>query len=551
MNFPCVLQICVSACVFYGVSTAKSDGPVVETRLGALRGEYVSVRGWEGPVRSFLGVPFAQPPLGPLRLKPPLPAESWESIRDATHQPFICVQDRQMMVDMLKDYQMDMELPQMSEDCLYLNIHTPALPKHKLPVMVWIHGGGFLTDSASIYDGSALAAYQNVVVVVVQYRLGILGFFSTGDKVAPGNLGLLDQVAALQWVQENIHSFGGDPDCVTLFGESAGGAAVSLLLLSPLSTGLVHRAIAQSGTADLKQLFNPTPQPVAQLLVQELGCVSDGSEDMLNCVRDAAVEEIQRIIIQNKNVVFGVTVDGEFLPKPVEELLQTQAFQKIPFITGVTNHEGGWIIPGFIAPEGWADGMDREAVVPTLSLLMYDLADQQLAARLLDQYLDWSADRAAVRDVFTEILGDLMFVVPAVKVARIHRDAGVPVYFYEFGHAPSMLAKNRPKFVKSDHGDELMFVFGNCFTTAHIRIKGSFTEEEEVLCRRMMSYWGNFARSGSPNGPGLVHWAQYGSDEQYLHIGLGQRPGAHLKEHLFSLLPHAVKPNQSIQHAEL
>ncbi|KAJ8382607.1 hypothetical protein SKAU_G00033850 [Synaphobranchus kaupii] len=209
-----------------------NEGPLVTLQSGSLRGKYVNVKGVETLVHTYLSVPFAQPPIGPLRLAPPLPVEPWEGERDATQKPLMCLQNRAFVLDLVEKMAMHMEVPDVSEDCLYLDIYTPATSTadSKLPVMVWIHGGGFVMGSSSLQDASPLAAYQDVVVVVIQYRLGILGFFSTGDGHAPGNIGLLDQVAALHWVQKNIHSFGGDPGLVTIFGESAGGTSVSLLV---------------------------------------------------------------------------------------------------------------------------------------------------------------------------------------------------------------------------------------------------------------------------------------------------------------------------------
>uniref|UniRef100_A0A671N1P5 Carboxylic ester hydrolase n=1 Tax=Sinocyclocheilus anshuiensis TaxID=1608454 RepID=A0A671N1P5_9TELE len=236
-------------------------------KLGSLRGAFLTVKGKDTIVNSYLGVPFAKPPVGPLRLVRPQPAEKWDGVRDATKQPPMCIQDRQSSVIELEFLAMDVEIPEVSEYCLYLNIYTPVKPGEdaKLPVMVWIHGGGLSLGSASVYDGSVLSAYHDVVVVLIQYRLGLLGFFSTGDEHAPGNYGLLDQVAALQWVQENIYSFGGDPGSVTIFGESAGGISVSTLILSPLASGLFHRAIAESGTAFWDGLVMGNPLLRAQV----------------------------------------------------------------------------------------------------------------------------------------------------------------------------------------------------------------------------------------------------------------------------------------------
>ncbi|RXN38116.1 liver carboxylesterase 2-like protein [Labeo rohita] len=269
-------------------------GPAVHTKLGSLRGAFLTVKGKDTIVNSYLGVPFAKPPVGPLRLARAQPVEKWDGVRDATKQPPMCLQDRQVSVVEFEFLAMDVEIPEVSEDCLYLNIYTPVKPgeEAKLPVMVWIHGGGLVLGSASVYDGSVLSAYQDVVVVLIQYRLGLLGFFSTGDEHAPGNYGFLDQVAALQWIQENIHSFGGDPGSVTIFGESAGGMSVSTLILSPLASGLFHRAIAESGTAFWDGFVMGNPLLRAQNTAKLCKCDSSSSSEIVDCIMRWSEEEV-------------------------------------------------------------------------------------------------------------------------------------------------------------------------------------------------------------------------------------------------------------------
>uniref|UniRef100_A0A6Q2YPP2 Carboxylic ester hydrolase n=1 Tax=Esox lucius TaxID=8010 RepID=A0A6Q2YPP2_ESOLU len=292
-----LLRFSLSLGSLFLYTLAESNAPVVQTKLGGLRGQYVSVKGNEKVVQAYLGVPFAKAPVGPLRLAPPQTVERWKGVRDATQQPFMCLQNIQITKDLYSNLSIKVEFPKVSEDCLYLNIYSPVKPVEntKLPVMVWIHGGGFTLGSASAYDGSALAAYQDVVVVLIQYRLGLMGFFSTGDKYAPGNMGLLDQVEALRWIQEHIHNFGGDSKSVTIFGESAGGMSVSLLLLSPLSAGLFHRAIAESGTAALNIIYQTNPLPVAQAMANMSGCDSTNTEKMVDCVRKLTTDDILNI----------------------------------------------------------------------------------------------------------------------------------------------------------------------------------------------------------------------------------------------------------------
>ncbi|XP_016325037.1 fatty acyl-CoA hydrolase precursor, medium chain isoform X4 [Sinocyclocheilus anshuiensis] len=543
-----VLSLCVLVLVQLSLqNTVKAeDGPVLQTKFGALKGEYVKAKGKDTVVHSYLGVPFVKPPVGPLRFSPPQPAEKWAGVRDATKQPFMCLQEKQIVEDLVANISMNIEVPDSSEDCLYLNVYTPSKPgaNDKLPVMVWIHGGGLSMAAASLFDGHVLAAYQDVVVVLIQYRLGLLGFFSTGDEHAPGNYGLLDQVAALQWVQENIHSFGGDPGSVTIFGESAGGVSVSLHILSPLSANLFHHAIAESGTAAVDAIMSPNPLPTAQFVGNASGCDISSTKKIVDCVMQLTEEDILKIAREQLMLRFGVTIDGQFLPKPVEELLKFHEFNKVPLINGVTDDDGGYTLPNILGPPGWTDGMDREQIMQFLPLFNPDFQNQVIAEFVLNEYLGTSSDRIKIREGFREIMGDFFFNIPARKVSNYHRDAGAPVYVYEFQHPPSLLKKIRPNFVGCDHGDDIFFVLGYCFGR-HVKLQDKISEEENELCKTAMAYWGNFARTGSPNGPGLTKWPEYGDEAEYLGIGLEQKPGKNFKGKHFNFmtqkLPQIIK----------
>ncbi|XP_077566534.1 fatty acyl-CoA hydrolase precursor, medium chain-like [Stigmatopora nigra] len=512
-------KLCFLLAVLYFCVAGARDAPIVKTELGSLKGEYVAVKGKETGVYAYLGVPFAKPPVGPsLRLSPPQKVEGWQGVRDATKQPPMCVQHRQFTIDLMEMIGgMIKELPDISEDCLYLNIYTPAnrALDAKLPVMVWIHGGGFTLGSASITDGSAVASYQNVVVVVIQYRLGVLGFISTRDEHVPGNFGLLDQIEALRWVQKHIENFGGDPASVTIFGESAGGVSVSLLLLSPLSNGLFHRAIAESGTAAMDVFISNDPLPVAQIVANASGCSIESTEKIAACLKNADVENFLTFA-QDPSLRLTITTDGHFLTKPIGELFEKHELLKIPFMTGVNDHEGGWLLGTFMAPPNWTEGMDREQVLAIFSPFIDN--DSIILDVMAEEYLGDGKDRVKNRDAFTEFLGDLLFNIPAIKAANAHRDAGAHVYLYEYQHPPHFLKAKRSSFVRADHGDELFTVLGMCFTTNHVTLNETCLEEEEQLSRTMMAYWGNFARTGSPNGDGLAHWPNYGKEEKYLVI---------------------------------
>ncbi|XP_041651212.1 uncharacterized protein ces2b isoform X2 [Cheilinus undulatus] len=526
------------------------QSPEVHTALGSLKGEYVSVKGKETGAYTYLGIPFAKPPVGPaLRLAAPQPVEAWGGVRDATKQPPLCIQPRAMVKDLIEKVGvMKADFPDVSEDCLYLNIFTPANRANdaKLPVMVWIHGGGFAIGSASMYDGSALAAYQDVVVVLIQYRLGVLGLLSTGDEHMPGNVGLLDQVQALKWVQQHIHNFGGNPDLVTIFGESAGGVSVSLLLLSPLTQGLIHRGIAESGTAAIDSLMTNDPLPMAQHVANMSGCSLDSTQKIADCMKNLDLETILDLGM-DLSVRPLINVDGHFLRKSVDELFNKHELLKIPFMTGVNNDEGGWLLVDAMGPKNWTEGLDLETVK---NLVSFFFPDPVLSDLLIKEYIGNGEDPVKNRNGYTELLGDMTFIVPAIKCANAHRDAGAPVYMYEYMHPPQFMQAIRPSFVKADHGDEIFTVLGYCFTTKYVTLQDVCPEEEEELSKIMMSYWGNFARTGSPNGEGLVHWPKYGAEEKYLKIDLKeQTTGQQLKKGRFILMSQTL-PEKMKQHKE-
>ncbi|KAM7413876.1 hypothetical protein PAMA_018938 [Pampus argenteus] len=505
--------------------------PVVSLKNGQIRGEYVTVKGTERVVKQYLGIPFARPPVGPLRLAAPQDAEPWEGERDGTHQPPMCIQDPEIVVNVSRTMSMQYTPPEISEDCLYLNVYTPAeaAKGDKLPVMVWIHGGGLSVGAASQYDGAPLAAYENIVMVIIQYRLGILGFLSTGDEHAKGNWGLLDQLAALRWVQQNIDVFGGDPQTVTVAGESAGGISASILTLSPQAEGLFQRAIFQSGVATLGTYTTSHPLAYAKIVANLTGCDRSTTEELVRCMKGKSKEELVDTAKRMK-LYLGAVVDGELLPDMAEDLLKRKEVLKVPVMMGITNHEFGWILPQSFAPPGWENGMNRESVLAVVN--MFNPTGASFANSLIvDEYLKDAKTPEEIRDRFTEIIGDILMTLPVVKVAGYHSDVGVPVYMYEFVHRAEIHKHTRPSFVKADHADDVGFMFGGCFWDGQIKIMGTITEDDERLCRTMMAYWGNFVRTGSPSMPGLVSWPPYDRQKQeYMELGLTQTVRQKLRE---------------------
>ncbi|XP_069848428.1 carboxylesterase 1E-like isoform X1 [Dipodomys merriami] len=512
----CVLVlVSLMACTAWG---HPSSPPVVNTLQGKVLGKYISLRGFAQPVAVFLGVPFAKPPLGSLRFAPPQPAEPWTFVKNTTSYPPMCAQDPvagQIVNDHLTNRKEKIPLI-FSEDCLYLNIYTPAeLTKtSRLPVMVWIHGGGLVVGGASTYDGLALSAHENVVVVTIQYRLGIWGFFSTGDEHSRGNWGHLDQVAALRWVQDNIANFGGNPGSVTIFGESAGGESVSVLVLSPLTKNLFHRAISESGVALSPGLFAKNVRSLAEQVAVTAGCTLTTSAPMVHCLRQKTEQELLETTMKLGHFFVPVVVDGVLIPKAPEEILAEKNFNTVPYIVGINKQEFGWILPtskGFPLSEVQFNQNLATSLLQK-SKHMTSLSEKLIPV-IIEKYLEGTDDPTQTRDRFLDLLADMVFGVPSVIVSRGHRDAGAPTYMYEFQYRPSFSPDMKPMTVIGDHGDEVYSVFG-----APILREGA-SEEEINLSKTVMKFWANFARTGNPNGEGLPHWPEYDQKEAYLEIG--------------------------------
>ncbi|XP_012611402.2 liver carboxylesterase 1-like isoform X2 [Microcebus murinus] len=543
-----------------------SSPPVVATVHGKVRGKHVHLEGFSQPVAVFLGVPFAKPPLGSLRFAPPQPAEPWHFVKNTTSYPPMCPQDPvagQMVSNLITNRKENILLT-FSEDCLYLNIYTPAdLRKNsRLPVMVWIHGGGLVVGGASTYDGLALSAHENVVVVTIQYRLGIWGFFSTGDEHSRGNWGHLDQVAALRWVRDNIANFGGNPGSVTIFGESAGGESVSVLVLSPLAKNLFHRAISESGVALTSALVHKGDiKPLAEKVAVTAGCKTTTSAVMVHCLRQKTEEELLEATLKMNFFVIDLVgdpreshpflptvVDGVMLPKSPEEILAEKSFNTVPYIVGINKQECGWILPtlmGYPLSEG---KLDQKMATSLLGKSYTTVGiPEELTSVAIEEYLGGTDDLVKKKDRFLDLMGDVIFGVPSVIVARHHRDSGAPTYMYEFQYRPSFSSVVKPKTVRGDHGDEIFSVFGAPL------LKDGASEEEIQLSKTVMKFWANFARNGNPNGEGLPHWPAYDQKEGYLQIDVPTQAAQKLKEKevaFWTKLLAMEKPPQT-EHTEL
>ncbi|KAF5927187.1 hypothetical protein HPG69_019113, partial [Diceros bicornis minor] len=480
-----------------------SSPPVVDTLQGKVLGKYVSLEGFAQPVAVFLGVPFAKPPLGSLRFAPPQPAEPWNFVKNTTSYPPMCSQDPvagQMVSDL---------------------------------VMVWIHGGGLVVGGASSYDGLPLSAHENVVVVTIQYRLGIWGFFSPrtsdlemADGQAGGGVGYslelpmeLEKaypstchtwpVCSSVWLPPAERGFLGVAGSQSQPGEQAmPGEDLSCplspkvpraMVLSPLAKNLFHRAISESGVVFTSGLVKKDSKATAQ------------SHPFLPTV-----------------------VDGVLLPKMPEEILAEKTFNTVPYIVGINKQEFGWVLPtlmGFPLSEG---KLDQKTASSLLQKSYYILnIPEELAPVATEKYLEWTDDPVKKKDLFLELMGDVVFGVPSVTVARLHRDAGASTYMYEFQYRPSFSPDMKPKTVIGDHGDELFSVFG-----APLLKEGA--SKEEIKLSKM----------------GLPHWPAYDQKEGYLQIGGTTQAAQKLKDKEVAfwtelLAKEAAEKGQQTEHVEL
>uniref|UniRef100_Q5XG92-8 Isoform 7 of Carboxylesterase 4A n=2 Tax=Homo sapiens TaxID=9606 RepID=Q5XG92-8 len=444
------LTLCLMAQTALGALHTKR--PQVVTKYGTLQGKQMHVG--KTPIQVFLGVPFSRPPLGILRFAPPEPPEPWKGIRDATTYPpgwslalspgwsavarsrltatsasrvqasllpqplsvwgYRCLQESWgQLASMYVSTRERYKWLRFSEDCLYLNVYAPARAPGdpQLPVMVWFPGGAFIVGAASSYEGSDLAAREKVVLVFLQHRLGIFGFLSTDDSHARGNWGLLDQMAALRWVQENIAAFGGDPGNVTLFGQSAGAMSISGLMMSPLASGLFHRAISQSGTALFRLFITSNPLKVAKKVAHLAGCNHNSTQILVNCLRALSGTKVMRVSNKMRflqlnfqrdpeEIIWSMSpvVDGVVIPDDPLVLLTQGKVSSVPYLLGVNNLEFNWLLP-------------------------YNITKEQVPL-VVEEYLDNvnEHDWKMLRNRMMDIVQDATFVYATLQTAHYHRE---------------------------------------------------------------------------------------------------------------------------------
>ena len=505
--------------------------PIANTTLGQLEGTWQS----KNTIAVFKGIPFAKPPIGDLRWRPPQAVESWEGIKKA-HQFGSFAWQQGTFIEgfinalvegqgwgrvkkfFIKNLIKIAPKPKQSEDCLYLNIRTTSVEATaKLPVMVWIHGGDHQDGSGGevFYDSSALSK-KGVVTVTINYRLGLLGYYThpeltqESEQKVSGNYGTLDQVAALKWVKENIVAFGGDPDNITIFGESAGGESVAHMLGSPLSKGLFHKAILQS-PANSGQMMHlsvpfldyPSGEDRGISFAAKIGITGD---NQLEKLRQLPAKKLQELVVNQEPELnnFYPVIDGYVIPKSPFEIFHDGEQHQVPILLG-SNADEGTLIHALM-PTPSVEYRFRPMESNKLPSIFYEIFREE-ADQLFGLYpgLERRADKAE-----KDFLGDDMFGAKARFYAEKIANSNQPAYLYFFNRTPPNSSQTAGAF----HAAELAFVHGT--STPILKLD----KADLKLSATMINYWTQFAKTGNPNGNEQKEWTVFNpAQPQWMVLG--------------------------------
>ncbi|XP_061208329.1 bile salt-activated lipase [Neopsephotus bourkii] len=511
--------LCFALCTFPVVAQAATLG-VVLTEGGFVEGENKR-RGLFGDyVDIFRGIPFAAPPK---TLEDPKPHPGWDGTLQTKEFKNRCMQVTLTQTDVRG-----------SEDCLYLNIWIPQGKRQvstNMPVMIWIYGGAFLLGGSQganflnnyLYDGEEIAVRGNVIVVTINYRLGPLGFLSTGDANLPGNYGLKDQHMAIAWVKRNIKAFGGDPENITIFGESAGAVSVSLQMLTPKNKGLFKRAISQSGVGLCSWAIQKNPLTWAKKLGQSVGCPTDNTTALANCLRISNPKSLtlayhMQLINLSSPVVHTLAltpvIDGDFLPDMPENLFAYAA--DIDYIAGVNNMDGhmfaGIDLPVINRP---LVKITADEIYNLVKGLTVDRGERGANETYSVYTQAWgkNPEQEAMKKTVVDLITDYIFLIPTQWALNLHLQNARSAKTYSYLFSQPSRMPIYPSWVGADHADDLQYVFGKPFATPL-----GYLPKHRTVSKAMIAYWTNFARTGDPNKGNSkvpITWPPYASEGSY------------------------------------
>jgi para-nitrobenzyl esterase len=496
----------------------ENPGTLVMTAMGPIQGTITK----DENVFNYKGIPYAKPPLGKLRWSPPEETDSWAEVKLANSYGNRCMQPddtedgyfnrlieghglNKFLTYLIKKGVASQKPAPMSEDCLYLNIRTDNIRGDKKgkklkPVMVWIHGGGhqFGSSDLSYYQSNTLVN-KGVVLVTINYRLGVMGYMAhpslskSDPNGVSGNYGTLDQIAALEWVQKNINSFGGDPNNVTIFGESAGAWSVTELMATPLAGGLFHKAIGQSGASsyhmgqmDGEGVGWPSGYQTGLVVTEALGLKNPTAKDL----RAIPAEKIQSVVTEKMSEGFHHVRDGYVFPENVGLSFSKNKYNKVPMLFGYNSDEGTLFFPDDEQPTIWIPDLTPGSKKELSTKLKEFFPTNH--EKLIDLYnLDEDFTAGG-----TQWMGDEIFGVNIRYVTRQNEIHGGESYLYHFSRVPP----SNKQTIGAFHAAEIPFVFGSYEKTI------GYSKEDIKLAELMQNYWVNFAKNGNPNGDNLPEW---------------------------------------------
>ncbi|KAL5285150.1 BCHE family protein [Megaselia abdita] len=535
------------------------DRLVVQTTSGPVRGRSLTVQGRE--VHVYTGIPYAKPPVEDLRFRKPVPAEPWHGVLDATRLPSTCVQERYEYFPGFPGEEMWNPNTNVSEDCLYLNIWSPAkarlrhgrgansadhngkaedhTPSHTppqnysgLPMLIWVYGGGFMSGSATldIYNADILSAIGNVVVASFQYRVGAFGFLHLSPEMkgneeeAPGNVGLWDQALAIKWMKENAKAFGADPEWLTLIGESAGSSSVNAQLVSPVTKGVVKRGMMMSGNvnAPWSHMTSDKAVEIGKALINDCNCnaslLSEAPLKVMACMRAV---DAKTISVQQWNSYSGIlgfpsapTIDGAFLPDDPMTMLKSTDLEGYDILMGSVRDEGTYfLLYDFIDyfDKDEASVLGREKFLDIMKTIFNKASEPEREA-IIFQYTSWEGNTQGYQNQHQigRAVGDHFFTCPTNEYAVALSEKGASVHYYFFNHRTSTSLWG--EWMGVLHGDEIEYFFGQPLNQSL-----QYVQKERELSRRMLNTVIEFAKTGTPT-PNKDEWPEYTREDPVYYI---------------------------------